>query len=309
MQTLQRVVGLLICYVAISGLAEPGQDTTEKPIAPDAVVLTVDGQPIEYQEIRADPMMVRRVFAMQYGHEPDPQELQSAVLKLEMSRLVQRAKRIVFNMAIEDRGIEANADEIKNEIESMRPALREEPERVLEEDRDLGLGVVKALEAVIEDPDGQREAYEEFLRDLMPYETWRATLELYDTAESRQQYLETVRSAIPQNVSDLYKALSRVAEDSVLAQKLRMSVVGAVEVSDEELARYYKRWSLIVTAPPPLEQVKEELRQEAIEEKRRELFQQWFAGEVADADIRVGQERFNSLVRELEKSTTPDCPH
>ena len=195
------------CLLAVP-FSPAGQDEAGPPIA------SFGGRVFRLRQFGIERGAVRKRLEKRLGRPATDRELDDAVKRYEAARLVDLVRQAIIEKTAERRHIEIRPEDQRKVLRTAY--TKEEVDKISRIYKSLPIALRKALA----DPDHERQIYEKYMKDLMPYALWKAHL----TAPDVRKRLRSLEQAHPPTQEELCRPseelrrilLERAVRDSVL---------------------------------------------------------------------------------------------
>lgn len=239
----------------------------------DEPVAAISTNVLLKKDLTDDTQWIRKRFWAQRGRDPSAAELEQLLYRLRAAQLAEWVLRVSMEEAARELGVSVSADEKRRVLDR----IYKDPVRIIDEFGRTRDALVLALREVRAGAADERQVYERYLKELMPYESWQAQLAYYDTDE-KIQHLE--KASLPDR-SKLYEPVG--LDKILLERKLREKITESVSIPDELVQQEYSRRRL----REPFENVKDTLKKKLLEHEKERTWQEWRVKILRDAAVTV----------------------
>jgi len=280
---------LFVLFILSILLVSPQSGLSEQ-VSREHIVAVVNGQNIYYKDIKADPKIIQLGYA--HSKKLEPSELKKAIRKAEINALVARIQGIIKSEKMVQAGLRVSEKEIDHEIERRFRQAGIDDQKAKQIAETYGV-LANALEEWQHSPEKADSIYEKKLAsNFVTREQWRAFQACYDTPEK----LAEMRRLIPSTVADMKENSRASCKRDLLFEKLRETITPGISVGDQEVITYYEQKYAHLAKKPPLNDIKDELRQQLLLEKRQEKERQWWQEQYKQAKIEIKDKRFRDAL-------------
>jgi len=279
------VAGIL--FIILSGKSSPAPNK----VGTRHVVARVYGKPIFEDEIKASEQLVR----LAVGKQAKPDVIAEKVHQEEISNLAMLIRRTVRDKCLEPYSASITEDLVSAEVDAkfVRAGIDEtKADKIAKEHHKL----LEALEANLRGKAASDKIYEEKLAGTsITREQWEAFRVFYGTHEKVSEF----RRLIPKSLADMKANSRRSTRKDLALAKIESNLTKDVTVSDEEVMEEYKKRYATEPAPPPYTKVKDDLRQQVMQQKRRSIIRAWWRDQYEKAGILIEDDKYRDALKYL----------
>ena len=227
---------LALFLLIISGKS-PGV-LQESSIALDSIIVTVNGEPISYEQIAPREGRLETLFRLEVGRQPipnkDDQKIAAIRTAYEMKRLTSAIQRLIRDQERRKYGIVAS----ESEIDVEKPKIIKEvgyDDAAFQSELAQISALIKALKAV-QSGAGEEETYTTFLEDWFTYDVWigqKNELASRDAIRLLEENFEKLRRGGSEGVN-----WRPSAEANVVSNKMNAEIDSMLFEQDEEFRKF-----------------------------------------------------------------------
>ena len=255
-----------------------------------SVIAIVNGEEILYKDIKLDNISLQLFDTKGLT----PLESQNIIKKNEKERLVGKIWEIIKNSAIKNLALTVTNNEIESEVNKRFEAAGIDEKKASEISLRYSK-LIKALEDWQKNPSNADSIYQNILSNTsITKEEWRVFQSVYNTPEK----LLEMQALIPEDLNDMKQNTRKSVEKDLLFNKMRDIICADVSVSDTEVETYYQKKYLDIPEKPNFNKVKEILRQELMNEKKKEAESKWWQKQYNNSKISIIDDDYKDVVIE-----------
>lgn len=222
-------------------------------------------------------------------------EVQDLTKKNEKERLAGKIWEIIKNSAIKKLALTVTDSEIESEV-NKRFENAGIDEKMASEISNRYSKLIKALEDLQKNPSNGDSIYQNMLSNTsITKEEWKVFQSVYNTPEK----LLEMKALIPEDLNNMKQNTRKSVEKDLLFNKMRDIISADVSVSDAEVETYYQKEYLDIPEKPNFNKVKEILRQELMDEKKKEAESKWWQKQYNDLKISIMDDEYKDVIEDL----------
>jgi hypothetical protein len=256
-----------------------------------AVVATIEGINIRYEEVQVPPHEAMFLYKLSKGRKPitedDMLEVHQIRQRLEMDTLAERLRSIIFEK--QKARLRVNVDE--TEVYERWGTLKKEVDfdEAIKQQRQMIEPLLLALKAVYEKKEDRDAVYRNLLADKMTVQQWEIHLNYYRTPERRK----ILEDALKQTCEDLRK-LDKGTRIGIRAMLVNEKMNQAIDQEIMKTDSQFVKFKALLREDEKSDNLRSRASQ-YINSKRKD----WWRDQYSKAKIQVKDDRFQDIVNRL----------